>query len=101
MTKRIGAVIGVGIVGGLTIGLACVLLAKRWRLPQWLPGVVTAFITSLTSVLVVHVVWRGPLQAQIRRELNERGIPLCIRCGYNLTGLTQPRCPECGTPFPA
>lgn len=24
----------------------------------------------------------------------------CEHCGYNLTGLTEPRCPECGTPFP-
>jgi ribosomal protein L37E len=23
----------------------------------------------------------------------------CARCGYNLTGLTSRRCPECGTPF--
>jgi hypothetical protein len=23
--------------------------------------------------------------------------PHCRRCGYNLTGLTSPRCPECGT----
>lgn len=24
---------------------------------------------------------------------------LCGRCGYPLHGLTEPRCPECGTPF--
>jgi len=24
---------------------------------------------------------------------------LCIKCGYNLAGLTQPRCPECGNAF--
>ena len=24
----------------------------------------------------------------------------CRRCGYNLTGLTEARCPECGTEFP-
>ena len=23
----------------------------------------------------------------------------CARCGYDLQGLTEPRCPECGTPF--
>ena len=25
---------------------------------------------------------------------------LCLSCGYNLKGLTRPRCPECGAPFP-
>ena len=23
----------------------------------------------------------------------------CHKCGYELEGLTEPRCPECGTPF--
>lgn len=25
--------------------------------------------------------------------------PLCRKCGYNLTGLAERRCPECGEPF--
>ena len=25
--------------------------------------------------------------------------PICPRCGYNLTGLAEPRCPECGGEF--
>ena len=25
--------------------------------------------------------------------------PTCRRCAYNLTGLRDERCPECGTPF--
>ena len=24
---------------------------------------------------------------------------VCVRCGYDLRGLPEPRCPECGTPF--
>ncbi len=25
--------------------------------------------------------------------------PTCLACGYNLSGLTQCRCPECGTEY--
>jgi hypothetical protein len=28
--------------------------------------------------------------------LAERGLPICISCGYNLTGCTTDLCPECG-----
>ncbi len=37
---------------------------------------------------------RGPLR---RRRRRKRG--LCLQCGYNLTGLSELRCPECGRPF--
>ena len=43
--------------------------------------------------------FRRPVRDQLRRELIKRGMPICRRCGYNLTGLSDPRCPECGTSF--
>ena len=39
----------------------------------------------------VLVFIRGPLRRRRRRKHG-----LCVRCGYNLTGLAEPRCPECG-----
>lgn len=39
------------------------------------------------------------IRLSLRRELNRRGIPVCLRCGYSLQGLTESRCPECGRPF--
>ena len=37
---------------------------------------------------------RGPVRRWRRRRHG-----LCIACSYNLTALTEPRCPECGEPF--
>ncbi len=34
----------------------------------------------------------APIRRHRRRKRNE-----CVQCGYSLTGLTEPRCPECGS----
>ncbi|MCC7293091.1 MAG: hypothetical protein IT449_13605 [Phycisphaerales bacterium] len=56
-------------------------------LPLWLP-------TMLFSAWPLSAFIRGPLRRRYRRK---RG--LCLRCGYNLTGLPELRCPECGNEF--
>lgn len=52
--------------------------------PFWLP--------SLLFVLVVG----GPLFLLWRRRTWRRLTGHCPACGYSLTGLSEPRCPECG-----
>jgi hypothetical protein len=47
---------------------------------------------ALLSGLVGYV--RGPLRIKRRRCRGQ-----CVQCGYSLTGLPEPRCPECGRPF--
>ena len=42
--------------------------------------------------------WIGIRFLSKRRRSYVR-LGFCVRCGYNLHGLTEPRCPECGTPF--
>lgn len=48
-------------------------------------------LTILTAVVPVLLLIRGPLRRWRRQS---RG--LCTQCGYDLTGLPEPRCPECG-----
>ena len=55
--------------------------------PCWAAFVLLGFYPTLAFI-------RGPLR---RRRRRKRG--LCVKCGYNLTGLPEPRCPECGTTF--
>ncbi len=53
---------------------------------------------SATAVLILAVMLIGyvTLMKLQRVILNERGRGHCYDCGYNLTGLTSERCPECG-----
>jgi hypothetical protein len=41
--------------------------------------------------------FRESLKQALREELNRRGWPVCMQCGYDLHGQAEPRCSECGT----
>ena len=45
--------------------------------------------------------WTRPYIRFVRRYLQERGIAVCLNCGYDLRGQRDPRCPECGREFDA
>ncbi len=53
------------------------------------------FLTiALAIVFAWFVIWRS---GYVRGWRASRVTPpTCIECGYNLSGLTQCRCPECG-----
>jgi hypothetical protein len=94
----------------LVLGLQ--MLATAWGvgvlLPRllWNPSLLTAVVIAplcgglaATGVWHLNVCWffRGLLKRAVRQELNRRGWPVCLRCGYDLHAQTEPRCPECGT----
>jgi hypothetical protein len=55
----------------------------------WLDALFLAVVVPLSIIAC----YRGAPIRQSRRP------GLCPTCGYPLHGLTEPRCPECGTPF--
>ncbi len=55
--------------------------------PLWMPTFLFASLCFAFLYLPSH------------RRRKRRNLGLCVKCGYNLKGLTEPRCPECNTRF--
>jgi hypothetical protein len=82
----------VGVVLARTVG-------SRLGLP---PAAVTGFFGGLAGgmyPLFAIRIYRRRARRILHDRLRERGIHTCVKCGYLLRGLSEPRCPECGTPF--
>lgn len=66
-------------------------------------------IISTWMILTSGALWvlmRRPIVVEWSKKAREsraskkrRNAGLCVNCGYNLHGLTRPRCPECGRGF--
>ena len=59
----------------------------RLSVPLWMPTVVFGLLLASCRPLLFH------------RRRKRKKLGLCVKCGYNLKGLSEPRCPECNTPF--
>ena len=110
--KSYGAVINRSaywaIAGAIQIGAQVVLgipVARFCRSFSWYNRFVEFGVPILIAVLMCFVIiwiFKRQIHRQLRRNLTARGLPTCIRCGYDLRGLPDesPRCPECGSNRP-
>jgi hypothetical protein len=46
---------------------------------------------------IAFLIWRNGKRVAWRRFMQTS--PKCLRCGYDMTGLTEARCPECGAEY--
>jgi hypothetical protein len=79
-------------------GLARILGANTLLNRGFISGLTGGLTGIVISFLAVRICFRR-LQRTIRELLVSRGVAVCIQCGYDLQGQTEPRCPECGTAF--
>jgi len=56
----------------------------------------TFFVLTIGLAGTAGVMTIARSERAMRKELARRP---CWECGYSLIGLTEPRCPECGTEF--
>jgi len=79
---------------GLTI---LVVVPPRWGGSRTEDCVVIALMYGPSSVLATAALL---VMHRKGRSARRRRAHQCTECGYDLWGLIEPRCPECGTPFP-
>ncbi len=94
---------------GRHLSLAYYALATAWVFGGFLtvsrPGrfdpmgmTAVLFITAPLHLAITAIVeWLSQRVLRRVREFDQPG--LCDKCGYPITNLTKPRCPECGEPF--
>ncbi len=90
--------VGLGIT--LTLALLGVLGAGAISMPSTSMQLDEMLLASVyLGVLSALPLTCSALAIRMNRPRPEPEYPRCAGCGYNLTGLIEPRCPECGRGF--
>ena len=89
-------------VGSLAGGaaVAVVAIAFQRQLPPPIAVMFGGGTVPITWVLTTVLIWRETAAERLQR-LTAHGMPViaCPLCGYNLAGLQEAKCPECGASF--
>ncbi|HKQ49050.1 MAG TPA: hypothetical protein VJZ71_13350 [Phycisphaerae bacterium] len=88
----------------LVLGSIFTLVLATWLLefvswPREFEKAARFGLVLVVTFILIRRFHRQSFPAMLRQKLIEQGVPMCLKCGYNLRG--QPtdstRCPECGT----
>ncbi len=89
---------------GYTCGVGGLVFIILISLRPWLNistsmiGGIVGGVTAGSGGVGLAWFWRHRCRRFLRQELLASGIPICLKCGYDLRG-SKERCPECGNEF--
>ena len=85
-------------VGIIAADVCIVLSLPALGVPIASSGTVRGLLMAASMLGLWLLGWsfRKTIRRALWRILVEHGIPCCTACGYDLTGNTSGRCPECG-----
>ena len=94
------ALTGLLAVGG-GVGFAVLLAGVARNIPNGIALLLGGGFVPIVWVLASVLLWRETAAERLARMSNLVKHPtvLCPFCGYNLSGLREARCPECGASF--
>ena len=86
------------LVGWSAVAVGCMTVNRL--VPPPIAVLIGGGTVPITWVLSTVLIWRETPAERLGR-LTAHGMPViaCPLCGYNLAGLTEARCPECGGSF--
>lgn len=98
--RRVRGTIAFGLVAIMSSALLCGLLTFGFGAPLFGAIGFGGGVAPIIWVLATVLIWRETPQERIERlsRLGAESIS-CPVCGYNMTGLRESRCPECGSQF--
>jgi hypothetical protein len=90
--------------GMFGIQLIVIIVTRDWERRLGIEGTLWLFPIQIALLGIGYLLWHEAINGKkvaraIRKKINEFGTPVCIECGYLLTAITEPRCPECGEPY--
>jgi hypothetical protein len=95
--RRTSAAAGVAAAFGIALGV-CLALAIPYD--DEVGTVLGCLSATVFWIIATIVVWREtPAERAARLSRAGADALVCPSCGYNLTGLREARCPECGASF--
>lgn len=71
--------------------------AGHWRVAGIRFSAFVPIICEAMLIPIMFVGYRNWMRTFLRDYLNEHGIPVCRKCGYDLRGQANRTCSECGT----